>query len=245
MYRFPYRRLPRKASAPPPVEPADAPVEPADAPVEPAAAPVEPAAAPVEPADVPVEPAAPVPPPPIADTRPAATVALTRQRRLVNEYRKVCQDSELRDHLKLLTKDLGVWYFMIKSDEGCESIFKVKHADNYPFGPPVISCLTKNGVFQPGTTLCTSFTHYHPEQWDASMTTEKMFIGMTAYYNLVSEGKDRGVGVSLATEAERKTLAPLSADYNKKFIEKEVHELFYYEGSPWGGCTPLTLPGAK
>ncbi len=225
MYRFPYRRNVAQVAtqAAPAVAPAVAP-QVAPAPVPPAPA-VAPQAAPAP---------AIVAPPPIPDSRPVATVAMTRQKRLVNEYRKACVDPELKNHLKLLPKDLGIWYFMIKSDEGCESIFKVKHADNYPFGPPVITCLTNNGVFQPGQTLCTSFTHYHPEQWDPSMTTEKMFIGMTAYYHLVSEGKDRGVGVNVLDLATRKVLAKESANYNKKHLEKEVSELFYYKGSPWG-----------
>lgn len=237
MYRFPYRRVPQ---AEPPVPATAIPVEtPAVlAPAVPAPAPAVPA--PAVPAPAPV-----VAPPPIQDSRPAATVAMTRQKRLTTEYRRACTDPELKDNLKLLPKDLGVWYFMIKSDEGCESIFEVKHAYNYPFGPPVITCLTNNGVFKPGVTLCTSFTHYHPDQWDPSMTTEKIFIGMTAYFNLVVEGKDRGVGVDLVPADNRKRLAQLSADYNKTNLKKEVVDLFYYEGSPWGGCTPLVFPGKK
>ena len=148
-------------------------------------------------------------------------------KRLTAEYRKiVATPIDTCVDVRVNQDNLGVWYFLFRVDDG-EFVFKIKHADNYPFGPPDLSVLTPNGVIDVGCLICTTFSSYHKDQWDPSMTTEKMIIGLMSYYHSAKDGEMTGVGVNVQPEAARKVFAEASANYNRTKLVKEVRDLFY------------------
>ena len=122
-------------------------------------------------------------------------------------------------------KDIGIWYFVFRVDGG-EFIFKIKHDKNYPFAPPELRALTPNGVIDVGCLICTTFSSYHTESWDSSMTTEKIIMGLISYFHSARDGELHGVGVNVQSKEQRAMFAADSKRFNKETIEMSVRNLF-------------------
>ena len=99
--------------------------------------------------------------------------------------------------------------------QGGEYILRVKLPDNYPYSPPVISCLTPNGRFSPETNICLNISRFHSESWSPLITLEKLVLSVISvfYDDAIS-----GVGSIHSSPAEKKRLAETSQDYNRRFL---------------------------
>ena len=65
-----------------------------------------------------------------------------------------------------------VWYYVafgleMKGYEGGYFLGKIELPDEYPFKPPKITLITKNGRFwTQASGICLSISHHHPESWN-------------------------------------------------------------------------------
>jgi ubiquitin-conjugating enzyme E2 J1 len=75
---------------------------------------------------------------------------------------------------------------------------------DYPFKPPNIVFLTKNGRFEVGSKICLSISAYHEETWQPAWGVRTMLEALISF--LPSEGKGAIGALDWAAE-ERKKLA--------------------------------------
>lgn len=119
------------------------------------------------------------------------------------------------------------WYFVLHNVQ--EAVYKdgvyfghIKLPNDYPFSPPVFKVLTPNGRFAVNTTICTTFSHYHKEEWSPKWTIQGMIIGLLSFML-----DDNGSGVGSIKESNEKRIqyAKDSKTYNKNCLP-ELVELF-------------------
>jgi ubiquitin-conjugating enzyme E2 J1 len=80
----------------------------------------------------------------------------------------------------------------------------------YPFKPPNIVFLTKNGRFETGTKICLSISAYHPEHWQPAWGVRTMLEAIISF--LPTEGQG-AIGALDWTPRERKKLAEASLSF--------------------------------
>jgi len=96
--------------------------------------------------------------------------------------------------------------------------------DKYPYKAPTIQFFTPSGRFTPYTKICTTFTHFHNEQWSPAWTIESIMMALISF---MYDDNDSGVGsINIGTK-EREILAEKSKEFNlnhdiykKYFIKK-------------------------
>jgi ubiquitin-conjugating enzyme E2 J2 len=147
------------------------------------------------------------------------------KKRLEKEYKTIQEKPVPNIYVKPDPEDIKKWYFLIHSLEDCDysgGVYMgvVRAPDNYPSRAPTFTMITPSGRFQPGVTLCTTFSHYHPEQWSPTWTIGTTLIGLVSF--MVENGQ--GVGSISATSAERKKFAKKSISFN--YSNNEFKRLF-------------------
>jgi len=154
-----------------------------------------------------------------------ATPSAKCMKRLNSEYKIIRKSTVTNMVVRPDASNALEWYFvfhsMDKPYEGGIYFGKLKFTVNYPFEAPTIEFITPNGRFIPDKKICTSFSHFHPEQWSTSWTIESMLIGLLSF---MYEESPSSVGGITATSAERQALAKASLEYNKKY--KKFNDLF-------------------
>lgn len=122
-------------------------------------------------------------------------------------------------------KNVLDWYFVLydltDDYEGGEYFGKISFPNDYPFKAPTLKFITPNGRFEEGKTICTTFTHYHPEEWSPEWNTSGMLLGMISF--MYEESRD-GVGSIVMSKGERQKLAKGSKDFNRK--NQKFREVF-------------------
>jgi ubiquitin-conjugating enzyme E2 J1 len=113
-------------------------------------------------------------------------------------------------------KDLGMIYAILRDMDGKykngEYILKIKLPEDYPFSPPVISCLTPSGRFEKETNICLSITHFHSETWSPLINIEKLIYSvMSVFYDQSISGIGSISGTPVQTIRD---LAKQSKEYN-------------------------------
>lgn len=110
-----------------------------------------------------------------------------------------------------LQKFYAILRNMDGSYEGGEYILEIKLPADYPFSPPVISCITPNGRFQTSVNICLSISHFHSESWSPLITLEKIILSVASifYDNTIS-----GVGSITSSEICKRQFANNSREYN-------------------------------
>ena len=113
------------------------------------------------------------------------------------------------------------WHFCIFGLKDCpyEGGFyhgKLSFPRDYPFKPPGIQMWTPNGRFEPNKKICTSFSDYHPELWNPSWSVTTIIVGLISFMC----GDEFTAGAIRTTEAEKRSFAITSLDYNFKNITK-------------------------
>jgi ubiquitin-conjugating enzyme E2 J2 len=148
-------------------------------------------------------------------------------RRMGYEYKKIKEEPV--ENIDIIRDDdnILVWYFMIKNLQdaysGGEYIGKLCFPKEYPFKAPTIEFLTPSGRFEPGIKICTTFSHYHPEEWSPQWTISSILIGLVSFFYEESTG----IGSICCTDDQRKKYALDSKPFNEKlsvyslFVDKE------------------------
>lgn len=146
-------------------------------------------------------------------------------KRLGKELAKLNDDTEHKMENIVIRPDpneMLKWYFIIKGLDhpytGGVYMGQIDFPKEYPFKPPVLRFLTPNGRFEAGTTLCTSFSHYHSESWSANWTAEKMVVGLISmmFESAESGANDAGIGGIVSTDDYKLKLAKSSMEFNIK-----------------------------
>ena len=154
--------------------------------------------------------------------------------RLGKELAKFNDNEEKKIEYIILRPDLNEmlrWYFIIKGLDkpytGGVYMGQIDFPKDYPFSAPVFRFLTPNGRFEAGTTICTSFSHFHnDDSWSANWTAEKMVAGlMSMMFESAEHGaNDSGIGGIVSTDEYKLELAKNSMEFNKK--NKKFNETF-------------------
>lgn len=118
------------------------------------------------------------------------------------------------------------WHFTIRGPVGTDFEGGIYHGrillpSEYPFKPPNIVFLTKNGRFETGTKICLSISAYHPEHWQPAWGVRTMLEAIISF--LPTEGQG-AIGALDWTPRERKKLAKESVSF-KCPICGEVRDL--------------------
>jgi len=144
-------------------------------------------------------------------------------RRLNNEMRKIEKEPIPNAFVRADEKNILDWYFVIHglTDDYAGGMYlgKISFPPQYPFKAPTLKFITPNGRFEPEKTVCTTFTHYHPEEWSPEWNTSGMLLGMISF---MYEENETAVGSIKLTSEERQALAKNSMNFNRKhskFIE--------------------------
>ena len=104
----------------------------------------------------------------------------------------------------------------------------LKFSPDYPFKPPSIMMLTRNGRFKTNTRLCLSMSDFHPESWNPMWSVASILSGLLSFMLDTTPT----LGSVDMTESQRRQLATLSLEENlrnaafcKLFPEKveEIH----------------------
>lgn len=113
--------------------------------------------------------------------------------------------------------DLQQFYAILRSMDGCykggEYILNIKLPSDYPFSPPVISCITPNGRFDTAINICLSISHFHSESWSPLVTLEKIILSVISIFY---DPSITGIGSILSSDGCKRSFANNSGEYNKK-----------------------------
>ncbi len=138
-------------------------------------------------------------------------------RRLNNEMRKIEKEPIPNAFVRADNDNVLDWYFVIHGLDGDYTggmyLGKISFPPQYPFKAPTLKFMTPNGRFEPDKTICTTFTHYHPEEWSPEWNTAGMLLGMISF---MYEESDSGVGSIRMSTEQRQELAKNSMEYNRK-----------------------------
>ncbi len=138
-------------------------------------------------------------------------------KRLNSEYRIIRKSTISNMIVRPDTSNALEWYFvfhsMDKPYDGGFYLGKLNFTVNYPFKAPTIEFITPNGRFTSNVKICTTFSHFHPEQWSTSWTIESMLVGLLSF---VYEESPESVGGIKRGSEERQALAKASLEFNKK-----------------------------
>lgn len=136
-------------------------------------------------------------------------------KRLQKEYQLVQKTPTPNIHIKVDPNNIKMWYFLIHSLKDCDYangvyMGSVKIPDQYPMKAPVFQMITPSGRFQTYQALCTTFSHYHPEQWSPNWKIQTTLVGLMSF--MLEDG--HGIGSILRDSKERKQLAAESVAFN-------------------------------
>lgn len=147
-------------------------------------------------------------------------------KRLGRELEKIGSDGTNGTHEVIVRADaenIHRWYFVLRNLEGVYEggvyLGEINFPDNYPFKAPTIKMITPNGRFEVGKTICTTFSHYHPEEWSPKWSGFGMVYGLLSF--LYEEDEEGVAGIKLS-DNERKRLAVKSKLFNAEngvFVE--------------------------
>lgn len=136
-------------------------------------------------------------------------------RRLNKEFEKL-QDTE-NIIIRRSEDNILEWYFLFKNmDEpyaGGEYLGVLHFPKDYPYKAPTISFITPSGRFTPEVKICTTFSHFHPEEWSPEWRIETILIGLLSF---MYEESPESIGGVSASAAERKKIAQESHGFNQR-----------------------------
>ena len=137
-------------------------------------------------------------------------------KRIMADVRELGKHPSSRYQAQPLEENVFEWHFTIKGPAGSDFENGIYHGrillpSEYPFKPPNIIFLTKNGRFEVGTKICLSISAYHPEAWQPAWGIRTMLEAIISF--LPSEGNG-AIGALDWTPDERRRLASESHSFN-------------------------------
>lgn len=145
----------------------------------------------------------------------------------IKDYKEKPESEKKVYSLSFEENDLQNFFVIIRSMdgvyEGGEYILRIKLPDEYPFKPPVISCMTPNGRFKEEVNICLNISHFHSESWSPLINLEKIILSvMSVFY----DDAIAGIGSIVTEDTSKKLLASQSKSYNqkhfKRILEREI-----------------------
>ncbi|TIC06875.1 UBC-like protein [Wallemia mellicola] len=120
-------------------------------------------------------------------------------------------------------KDILKWHYVLRGPPdspymGGEYHGTLAFPAQYPFKPPEIRMITPSGRFQPNTSICTTFSSFHPASWNPAWSVASILTGLLSFFL----DDEIGTGGIRATRSERLLLASKSRTFNrqnKQFVE--------------------------
>ncbi len=158
----------------------------------------------------------------IAGTAMANALALKRLRmELVALQKNPVEHIVSRPH----DADLLSWHYVVEGPAGTPYEGGLYHGvlrfpPEYPFKPPSVIMLTKNGRFKTNTRLCLSMSDFHPESWNPMWSVSSILTGLLSF--MLEETPTLGSVES--TEAQRRKFALNSLKENVQ--SKDFRTLF-------------------
>jgi ubiquitin-conjugating enzyme E2 J2 len=121
--------------------------------------------------------------------------------------------------------DLLSWHYVVEGPAGTPYEGGLYHGvlrfpPEYPFKPPSVIMLTKNGRFKTNTRLCLSMSDFHPESWNPMWSVSSILTGLLSF--MLEETPTLGSVES--TEAQRRKFALNSLKENVQ--SKDFRMLF-------------------
>jgi ubiquitin-conjugating enzyme E2 J2 len=121
--------------------------------------------------------------------------------------------------------DLLSWHYVVEGPAGTPYEGGLYHGvlrfpPEYPFKPPSVIMLTKNGRFKTNTRLCLSMSDFHPESWNPMWSVSSILTGLLSF--MLEETPTLGSVES--TEAQRRKFALNSLKENVQ--SKDFRTLF-------------------
>ena len=112
-------------------------------------------------------------------------------RRIMADVRELERHPSPRYHAIPLEDNFFEWHFTIRGPSGTDFEGGVYHGrillpSEYPFKPPNIVFLTRNGRFEVGTKICLSISAHHEESWQPAWGVRTMLEALISF--LPSEG---------------------------------------------------------
>ena len=139
----------------------------------------------------------------------------TAVKRILADVRELEQHPSPRYHAEPLENNMFEWHFTIRGSKGSDFEGGSYHGrillpNEYPFKPPNIIFLTKNGRFEVGTKICLSISAHHEESWQPAWGVRTMLEAIISF--LPSEGAG-AIGALNWSRAERLSLAKESHNF--------------------------------
>ena len=141
---------------------------------------------------------------------------------------KMMKKSSMQNVIAFPSKDnIFIWYFTIFGLTGVykHGIYmgKILFPSNYPFKPPDILFITKNGRFQTNKKICMSFTSYHPESW-SNWSIEGLLIGLISFF--ITDNNTTGAIHKSAYQRKVYALSSLSFNLNNRHFKETFRDYF-------------------
>eukprot|EP01032_Pedospumella_encystans_P009213 gene9213-10868_t len=136
-------------------------------------------------------------------------------KRILADVRELQTHPSSRYFAAPLEDNMFEWHFTIRGPADSAFADGVYHGrillpTDYPFKPPNIVFLTKNGRFEVGTKICLSISAYHEESWQPAWGVRTMLEAIISF--MPSEGMG-AIGALDWTVEERKKLATESKSF--------------------------------
>ena len=133
----------------------------------------------------------------------------TAVKRIMADVRELERHPSSRYSAAPLESNCFEWHFTIRGPSGSDFEGGIYHGriilpPEYPFKPPNIIFLTKNGRFEVGTKICLSISAYHEETWQPAWGVRTMLEAIISFFP--SEGGG-AIGALEWTKEERQRLA--------------------------------------
>lgn len=111
-----------------------------------------------------------------------------------------------------------IYFLIVGPDDspykGGEYVLRVELPLTYPMAAPVIRMLTPSGRFEVGKSICTTFTHYHPETWCPTYNFTNIMVSFVSF--MLDTANPSSIGSIVTSNEEKMLLAEKSKEWNKR-----------------------------
>jgi len=177
--------------------------------------------------------------------------------RLKKEYRDLQREPVANIRAAPREANILEWHYVIEGQKG--SLYEggwyhgiVIFPKEYPYKPPSIQMLTRNGRFKQSTRLCLSMSDFHPETWNPLWSVGTVLMGLLSfmledvptYGHVVTSDayKKKAAQESLAFNCQNKIFCELFPEL-VELHEKQKLELIAKGGSAGGAGALGTTSG--
>ncbi|TIA96626.1 hypothetical protein E3P84_04100 [Wallemia ichthyophaga] len=122
-------------------------------------------------------------------------------------------------------RDILKWHYVLRGPPdsdytGGEYHGTLSFPAQYPFKPPEIKMITPSGRFQVNTSICTTFSSFHPASWNPAWSVASILTGLLSFFL----DDEIGTGGIHSTRSERLLMASKSRSVNRQ--NKQFAEVF-------------------